>query len=88
MTAEREKRTELKRENSTGNSVDPGGADWVRRFVAGDPPKPLRSRLIERDRLKLERCPTCGAPVATIFDHLEGCPEPAQENAQGTPRNA
>jgi hypothetical protein len=63
-------------------------SEWVRNFVSGATPKALARTLAERDKLKLESCPTCGAGVATIFDHLEGCPEPAQETALGTPRNA
>lgn len=27
------------------------------------------------EKPKNSRCPTCGEPVYSIFDHLDGCPE-------------
>jgi hypothetical protein len=42
-----------------------------RRFlVLGDTPEHVFT--IDPERA---RCPTCGADVASIFDHVDGCPE-------------
>lgn len=42
-------------------------------------------RRVHARRGELSRCPTCGDPVRSIFDHVDGCP-PRNASGTGKPR--